>query len=88
VAEKDYAQLSVDWSAVLCAGIGKFLSHSHQSGKLLHNFTLIHDDIEDQSDTRHRLPTLWKKWGLPLSLNAGDFVIRNCVSIDIGCSDF
>jgi len=54
-----------DWEISLPFGI---------SLELLHNFSLIHDDIEDQSDTRHRLPTLWKKWGLPLSLNAGDLL--------------
>ena len=32
--------------------------------ELLHNFTLVHDDIEDVSDIRHGRPTIWKKHGL------------------------
>lgn len=40
--------------------------------ELLHNFTLIHDDIEDNSLLRHNRPTLWKKWGLAQAINAGD----------------
>jgi geranylgeranyl diphosphate synthase type I len=40
--------------------------------ELLHNFTLIHDDIEDQSLLRHGRPTLWAKWGIPQAINAGD----------------
>ncbi|MBI2723472.1 MAG: polyprenyl synthetase family protein [Chloroflexi bacterium] len=40
--------------------------------ELLHNFTLIHDDIEDASDTRHGRPTLWRRAGIPLAINAGD----------------
>lgn len=40
--------------------------------ELLHNFTLIHDDIEDQSPLRHGRPTLWVKWGIPQAVNAGD----------------
>jgi geranylgeranyl diphosphate synthase type I len=40
--------------------------------ELLHNFSLIHDDIEDQSEYRRGRLTLWKKYNLPLSLNAGD----------------
>lgn len=40
--------------------------------ELLHNFTLIHDDIEDNSPFRHGRPTLWKKWGLAQAINAGD----------------
>ncbi len=38
----------------------------------LHNFTLIHDDIEDNSPIRHGRPTLWQKWGLAQAVNAGD----------------
>ena len=40
--------------------------------ELVHNFTLIHDDIEDASDTRHGRPTLWRVAGTPHALNAGD----------------
>lgn len=40
--------------------------------ELLHNFSLIHDDIEDQSEYRRGRLTLWKKHNLSLSLNAGD----------------
>jgi geranylgeranyl diphosphate synthase type I len=40
--------------------------------ELFHNFTLIHDDIEDGSKLRRGLPTLNEKYGIPLALNAGD----------------
>ena len=40
--------------------------------ELLHNFTLIHDDIEDASDTRRGRETLWRVVGMPQALNAGD----------------
>ena len=40
--------------------------------ELLHNFTLIHDDIEDQSPLRHGRPTLWQKWGIAQAINTGD----------------
>ena len=40
--------------------------------QLLHDFTLIHDDIEDNSDTRRGRPTLWSVWGLAQGINAGD----------------
>ena len=40
--------------------------------ELLHNALLIHDDIEDESDERRGKPTLHKKIGTPLALNAGD----------------
>ena len=40
--------------------------------EFLHNFTLIHDDIEDRDDVRHGRPTLWSIWGIPQAINAGD----------------
>jgi len=45
--------------------------------ELVHNFTLIHDDIEDASATRHGRETLWRVVGVPQAINAGDgmFVI-------------
>lgn len=40
--------------------------------ELLHNFSLIHDDIEDQSPLRRGRPAIWKKWGLAQAVNTGD----------------
>ncbi len=40
--------------------------------ELLHNFSLIHDDIEDVSDERHHRLTIWKLWGQSQAINAGD----------------
>jgi geranylgeranyl diphosphate synthase type I len=40
--------------------------------ELLHNFSLVHDDIEDDSPTRHGRPTVWTLWGRANAINAGD----------------
>ena len=40
--------------------------------ELTHNFTLIHDDIEDSDAERRHRPTLWKLWGIPHAINTGD----------------
>ncbi len=40
--------------------------------ELLHNFSLIHDDIEDGSAERHHRPTVWSVVGAPRAINAGD----------------
>jgi geranylgeranyl diphosphate synthase type I len=40
--------------------------------EILHNFTLIHDDIQDNSPTRRGRPTLWKIWGPEQAINSGD----------------
>ena len=40
--------------------------------EMFHNFTLIHDDIEDCSQLRRGAPCMHIKHGLPLAVNAGD----------------
>jgi geranylgeranyl diphosphate synthase type I len=40
--------------------------------ELIHNFSLIHDDIEDNSLQRRHRPTLWSLWGQPQAINVGD----------------
>jgi geranylgeranyl diphosphate synthase type II len=40
--------------------------------ELLHNFTLIHDDIMDQSPLRHGVETVFKKWDSNMAILAGD----------------
>lgn len=40
--------------------------------ELLHNFTLIHDDIQDRSPNRRHRATVWRVWGDAQAINAGD----------------
>ncbi|MGH2619301.1 MAG: polyprenyl synthetase family protein [Anaerolineales bacterium] len=40
--------------------------------ELIHNFSLIHDDIQDRSEFRRHRRTVWKVWGEALAINAGD----------------
>ncbi|NYZ73513.1 polyprenyl synthetase family protein [Candidatus Micrarchaeota archaeon] len=40
--------------------------------ELFHNFTLVHDDIEDDSQFRRGEPTLHVSYGIPIALNSGD----------------
>jgi geranylgeranyl diphosphate synthase type I len=53
--------------------------------ELVHNFSLIHDDIQDNSDFRRGRLAVWKKWGIPLGINAGDalFVLSNLALLDL-----
>lgn len=60
-----YAGVNSDWERALPAA---------SAVEWIHNFSLVHDDIEDKSDTRRGRPTLWKRWGLAMAINAGDTV--------------
>ena len=42
--------------------------------EMVHNFSLIHDDIQDRSDFRRGRPTVWKKWGEAQAINTGDLL--------------
>jgi len=43
--------------------------------ELLHNMTLIHDDIEDQSELRRGKPCIHRIYGVPTAINAGDAML-------------
>ncbi len=53
--------------------------------ELVHNFSLVHDDIQDNSHKRRGRPTSWVKWGAPMAINVGDalFVISNQAMIEL-----
>ncbi len=58
-----------------CEAVGGDVRHAIPAAaalELVHNFTLIHDDIEDASDTRHGRETLWRVVGIPQAINTGD----------------
>ncbi len=53
--------------------------------ELVHNFSLVHDDIQDNSEKRRGRPTTWTIWGAPMAINVGDalFVIANQSIMDL-----
>jgi geranylgeranyl diphosphate synthase type I len=40
--------------------------------ELIHNFSLVHDDIQDDDRTRRGRPTVQHRWGPDQAINAGD----------------
>ncbi|MGH2494756.1 MAG: polyprenyl synthetase family protein [Ktedonobacteraceae bacterium] len=40
--------------------------------ELAHNFTLLHDDIQDGDVERRHRPTVWSIWGIPQAILVGD----------------
>ena len=40
--------------------------------ELIHNFSLVHDDIQDEGAERRHQPTVWALWGTAPALVAGD----------------
>jgi len=55
-----------DWHAALPAAAAL---------ELVHNFSLVHDDIQDRDAERRHRPTVWAVWGEPQAINAGDALL-------------
>lgn len=53
--------------------------------ELVHNFSLVHDDIQDNSAKRRGRKTVWNIWGMPIGINIGDalFVLSNQAIMDL-----
>jgi geranylgeranyl pyrophosphate synthase len=47
------------------------------SVELLHNASLVHDDLQDKSETRRNSPSVWKKYGKHIAVCTGDLLIAS-----------
>jgi len=48
--------------------------------ELVHNFSLIHDDIQDRDEVRRGRPTVWAIHGVAEAINAGDLMLTIAMS--------
>ena len=51
--------------------------------EMVHNFTLVHDDIMDNDEIRHGVPTVHKKFGMPIAILAGDVLFSKAYQVII-----
>lgn len=72
-------------SAAAAGGIWEDAVPAAASVELLHNFSLIHDDIQDKSRLRRGRPTIWVQWGEALAINGGDlmFTLSQLAVLDL-----
>ena len=49
--------------------------------EMIHNFTLVHDDIMDNDEMRHGVPTVHKKFGMSVAILAGDVLFSKAFKI-------
>mgnify|MGYP006280520637 CR=1 FL=1 len=73
--------------ARLCYNFSTTLGLSHQQAgfmaavpELLHNASLIHDDLQDKDEKRRNRESLWKKFGPDVAICAGDYLISAAYS--------
>jgi len=61
-------------SCELLGGNAKQAMPSAAAIEMIHNFTLVHDDIMDNDEVRHGVPTVHVKFGIPIGILAGDLL--------------
>lgn len=54
--------------------------------ELVHNFSLIHDDVMDRDAMRRHRETVWKVFGIPAAILAGDALLALATQILVGTS--
>ncbi|MGH9909060.1 MAG: polyprenyl synthetase family protein [Nitrososphaerales archaeon] len=59
-------------SCEMLGGKAEHALHVAAAVEMVHNFTLVHDDVMDNDEVRHNVPTVHKYYGLPLAILAGD----------------
>jgi geranylgeranyl diphosphate synthase, type I len=84
-AGKRIRPLLVLLSASSCGADWRSALPAAAAVELVHNFSLVHDDIQDNSDKRRGRPTTWVKWGMPMAINVGDalFVMSTQAMMDL-----
>lgn len=54
--------------------------------EMLHNATLVHDDLQDGDATRRGVPTVWKAYGAPQAINLGDAMFYYTLLLAMGAN--
>jgi geranylgeranyl diphosphate synthase type I len=61
-------------SCQLLGGTTKQAIPAAAAVEMIHNFTLVHDDIMDNDEVRHGVPTVHVRFGTPIGILAGDLL--------------
>ena len=56
--------------------------------EILHNWLLIHDDIEDQDKVRRNKETVWMKYGLAHGINIGDYMSHKVFELILNSKNY
>lgn len=69
---------------LVCEAAGGKISqaiHAAAAMEVLHNFTLVHDDVMDNADLRRGKPTVHAKWDANVAILSGDEMIAQAYSV-------
>lgn len=69
-------------------GIGKRAYLGAMLVEMIHNASLVHDDVVDDSDTRHGKPTVHSRWNARVSVLSGDYILARSFSVGMQSAQF
>lgn len=80
---KQIRPIMVLLSARMFGGVNDDALHAAAALEMLHNASLIHDDIVDETQLRRGLPTINSRWGNHIAVLVGDFFVSNALAAAI-----
>lgn len=80
---KQIRPLLVMLSAKFFGGVTPDTLYAAAALEMLHNASLIHDDVVDETSIRRGLPTVNKIWGNHMAVLVGDFFVSNALAAGI-----
>lgn len=84
---KQIRPIIVILSAKFFSNINEETLHAAASIELLHNASLIHDDVVDETKKRRGNPTINSVWDNHIAVLVGDFFVSNALSCAIAAGD-
>lgn len=83
VKGKQIRPILVLLSAKMFGEVNEKVLHAGASLEMLHNASLIHDDVVDETELRRGLPTINSRWGNQIAVLVGDFFVSNALAAGI-----
>ena len=83
VKGKQIRPVLVMLSAKYFGGVNEETLHAGAALEMLHNPSLIHDDVVDETSLRRGVPTVNATWGNHLAVLVGDFFVSNALAAGI-----
>lgn len=80
---KQIRPIMVILSAKMFGGVNEHVLHAGAALEMLHNASLIHDDVVDETELRRGLPTINAVWGNHIAVLVGDFFVSKALAAGI-----
>lgn len=80
---KQIRPIMVIVSAGLFGGVNEHVLHAGAALEMLHNASLIHDDVVDETSLRRGRATINQEWGNHIAVLVGDYFVSNALAAGI-----